>query len=133
MFSRSGHAIVRAVKALSWRGRVLAATVAVLILGAGAGVAGAAVAASPGIPTQGVRTGADVANWCIHYGSNKLVYDWNQQACPAGTYPLSFVSMPQMFTLTFNGMTENCTLMPTLSAGVESDAVSCTAPPAAGG
>jgi hypothetical protein len=95
----------------------------VAIFGAGVGLAVAAFAQPP---SQIVRTGPNVADWCASYVSNKVVYDWNQAECPSGTYPVSIVSMPQSFTLVINGVTEDCVLSATVSAGTETDSITCT-------
>jgi hypothetical protein len=85
----------------------------------------AAVAAPAQPPTQNIRTGPNVADWCAAYVSNRVVYDWNQAPCPAGTYPVSVVSAPTVFTLTINGVTDNCSLS---SSAADGDAIVCTGP-----
>lgn len=73
---------------------MLVAIPAAVALSIGGGAAAYAATSSPAPvpPTQTIRTGLNVTDWCITFGTNKPTYDWNQTACPPGTYPLSFVS-----------------------------------------
>ena len=107
--------------------------VAVAVLGGG--VAYAAAGSQP--PTQTVRTGPDVADYCIVFGTNHIVYDWDQVQCPAGDYPLSFVSAPQAFSMALaagsigtgvpaTAATLDCTLHTAVTDGTETDTYACT-------
>lgn len=103
-----------------------------LVLGLSGGSAVTAVAATGGfdrpavVPTQMIRTGPNVANYCIRHGTNTLVYNWSQAPrCPGGTYPLSTTSYPETWTMTFDGLKETCTATASNNAGGETDDVTC--------
>jgi hypothetical protein len=106
--------------------RWIIAGAAALALASGGSVAAyAAVAAPAQVPTQTIRSGPDIADYCIQFGNNRIVYDWDQVACPVGDYPLSFVSMPTTFTLDLEGTDHTCTLSTVVTDGVEADTITC--------